>query len=71
MIFCDCVSVAQGASKKEVEQHLEMGKKLLGAGQLADALSHYHAAVGKSDGNNKVKSLSRKIQGLKLNVFFS
>ncbi|ESO83868.1 hypothetical protein LOTGIDRAFT_151060 [Lottia gigantea] len=29
----------------EVEQHLEMGKKLLAAGQLADALSHYHAAV--------------------------
>ena len=24
-----------------------MGKKLLAAGQLADALSHYHAAVGK------------------------
>ena len=31
---------------KEVEQHLEMGKKMLAAGQLADALSHYHAAVG-------------------------
>ncbi|XP_063069395.1 dnaJ homolog subfamily C member 3a [Engraulis encrasicolus] len=28
-----------------VESHLEMGKKLLAAGQLADALSHFHAAV--------------------------
>lgn len=26
---------------------MEMGKKLLAAGQLADALSHFHAAVGK------------------------
>lgn len=34
-----------GADHSEVEQHLEMGKKLLAAGQLADALSHYHAAV--------------------------
>nr|XP_033803436.1 dnaJ homolog subfamily C member 3-like [Geotrypetes seraphini] len=30
----------------EVEKHLEMGKKLLAAGQLADALSHFHSAVG-------------------------
>ncbi|XP_043928924.1 dnaJ homolog subfamily C member 3 [Protopterus annectens] len=29
----------------EVDRHLEMGKKLLAAGQLADALSHFHAAV--------------------------
>ncbi|KAK3586229.1 hypothetical protein CHS0354_014050 [Potamilus streckersoni] len=33
------------ASNAEVEQHLELGKKLLSAGQLADALSHFHAAV--------------------------
>ena len=32
----------------EVEQHLEMGKKLLAAGQLAEALQHYHSAVGKN-----------------------
>lgn len=30
-----------------MENHLEMGKKLLAAGQLADALSHFHAAVGE------------------------
>ncbi|KAJ6660879.1 hypothetical protein lerEdw1_017036 [Lerista edwardsae] len=34
----------------EVERELEMGKKLLAAGQLADALSHFHAAIeGDSD----------------------
>lgn len=30
----------------DVEKQLEMGKKLLAAGQLADALSHFHAAIG-------------------------
>ncbi|OBS76539.1 hypothetical protein A6R68_17014, partial [Neotoma lepida] len=29
----------------DVEKHLELGKKLLAAGQLADALSQFHAAV--------------------------
>ncbi|KAM8856456.1 dnaJ homolog subfamily C [Spinachia spinachia] len=33
-----------------VDGHMEMGKKLLAAGQLADALSHFHAAV---DGDPK------------------
>ena len=41
------ISEASTASNKDVEQHLEMGNKMLAAGQLADALSHYHAAVGK------------------------
>lgn len=40
-----CYDAVVGANRNEVEQHLEMGKKLLAAGQLADALSHYHAAV--------------------------
>lgn len=34
-----------GATKQEVENHLEMGKKMLAAGQLSDALSHYHSAI--------------------------
>ncbi|ELT92807.1 hypothetical protein CAPTEDRAFT_228061 [Capitella teleta] len=38
-------------ANKDVEQHLEMGKKMLAAGQLSDALSHYHAAV-EGDPNN-------------------
>ncbi|XP_068602346.1 dnaJ homolog subfamily C [Brachionichthys hirsutus] len=33
-----------------LDNHMEMGKKLLAAGQLADALSHFHAAV---DGDPK------------------
>ncbi|XP_076454267.1 dnaJ homolog subfamily C member 3-like [Babylonia areolata] len=45
-----CHDAVVGAGQSEVEQHLEMGKKLLAAGQLADALSHYHAAV---DGDPK------------------
>lgn len=36
-------------NSNEVEQHLEMGKKLLAAGQLAEALQHYHSAVGKNE----------------------
>ncbi|CAG5125666.1 unnamed protein product [Candidula unifasciata] len=46
LMTCDIYNfnVAEGVNP-EVEQHLEMGKKLLAAGQLADALSHYHAAV--------------------------
>ncbi|XP_067371750.1 dnaJ homolog subfamily C member 3a isoform X1 [Channa argus] len=34
-----------------VDHHMEMGKNLLAAGQLADALSHFHAAVD-GDPNN-------------------
>ncbi|PAA55905.1 hypothetical protein BOX15_Mlig000801g2 [Macrostomum lignano] len=33
------------SSQAEIDKHLELGKKLLAAGQLADALSHYHAAI--------------------------
>lgn len=36
-----------GETQAEIEHHLEMGRKLLAAGQLAEALSHYHSAVGK------------------------
>lgn len=41
------VSGVLGAAQAEIEHHLEMGRKLLAAGQLAEALSHYHSAVGK------------------------
>uniref|UniRef100_A0A7N8XMN1 DnaJ homolog subfamily C member 3 n=1 Tax=Mastacembelus armatus TaxID=205130 RepID=A0A7N8XMN1_9TELE len=34
-----------------VDNHMEMGKKLLAAGQLADALSHFHAAVDRDPNN--------------------
>ncbi|KAL5004932.1 hypothetical protein ScPMuIL_018388 [Solemya velum] len=42
---------ADGSSSQEVDQHLDMGKKLLAAGQLAEALSHYHAAVDGDPSN--------------------
>lgn len=29
----------------DIDNHLAMGKQFLAAGQLSDALSHYHAAV--------------------------
>jgi len=31
----------------DVEKHLEMGRLMLARNQLQDALTHYHAAVGK------------------------
>lgn len=44
-----CVYVTDYAfpAGSEVENHLEMGRDFLARGQLQDALSHYHAAVGK------------------------
>lgn len=44
----NCVLGVLGATPAEIEQHLEMGRKLLAAGQLAEALSHYHSAVGET-----------------------
>lgn len=35
------------ASQAEIDRHLELGKQFLVHGQLSDALTHYHAAVGK------------------------
>lgn len=42
-------SFASATSDAEVLRHLDLGRDLLARGQLADALTHYHAAVGKSD----------------------
>lgn len=41
---------ANGDASADVDHHLEMGKRLLAAGQLTEALSHYHSAV---DGDPK------------------
>ena len=35
------------ATQKEIDQHLTLGMQLLSRGQYSDALSHFHAAVGK------------------------
>lgn len=48
------VSGVLGATHVEIEQHLEMGRTLLAAGQLAEALSHYHYAVGKVTNQKRV-----------------
>ena len=37
---------AKGNASADVDHHLEMGKRLLAAGQLTEALSHYHSAIG-------------------------
>lgn len=34
-------------SQAEIEKHLELGRDYLVRGQLTDALTHYHAAVGE------------------------
>lgn len=34
-------------SQSEITKHLEYGREFLAKGQLQDALSHYHAAVGR------------------------
>lgn len=48
-LFFPFVFISLGAEcgiNAEAEKQLEMGKKLLAAGQLADALSHFHTAIG-------------------------
>lgn len=58
LLFCVFVSLGifenshlagaeTAASQQEVDRHLELGKQFLVAGQLSDALTHYHAAVGE------------------------
>lgn len=37
------------SSTNEVNRHLEKGMELLARGQFGDALSHYHAAIGKME----------------------
>ncbi|XP_074657591.1 dnaJ homolog subfamily C member 3-like [Tubulanus polymorphus] len=39
------------ASKEDVEKHLELGKRLLSSGQLAEALQHYHEAIEGDQSN--------------------
>lgn len=39
--------VTDSATQEQINYHLEMGKQYLAKGQLGDALSHYHEAVGK------------------------
>lgn len=34
-------------SQREIDRHLELGRDFLARGQLPDALTQYHAAVGE------------------------
>lgn len=45
MTFDTEIQGVDGDASVNVDHHLEMGKKLLAAGQLTEALSHYHSAV--------------------------
>ena len=45
--FVMCSVMFLGANADAVNDHLEKGKKLLAAGQLSDALTHFHSAIGK------------------------
>ena len=56
---------AYGLDKAESQKHLSRGNQLLNAGQLAEALTHYHAAIGKRSS----KFYVRKIQVLYKNKF--
>lgn len=41
-------------SQSEIEQHLNLGMQMLTKGQYSDALSHFHAAVGKFRSERKI-----------------
>ncbi|CAK8698345.1 unnamed protein product [Clavelina lepadiformis] len=41
----------EGVEKAESQKHLSRGNQLLNAGQLADALTHFHTAIDKDDRN--------------------
>ena len=45
LLFFKAVIVSS-LTPKEVEQEIETGNRLLATGQLADALMHYHNAIG-------------------------
>ena len=47
----DCVS------KTDIDQHLTLGMQLLARGQYSDALSHFHAAIGKYSKSPKFQSV--------------
>lgn len=45
MTMDNIIQGVDGDASADVQHHLEMGKRLLAAGQLTEALSHYHSAV--------------------------
>lgn len=60
-LICSSDFVIKGASgntSADVNEHLEKGKRLLATGQLADALTHFHAAID-ADSNNYIAYFRR------------
>ncbi|KAL1505857.1 hypothetical protein ABEB36_005319 [Hypothenemus hampei] len=58
LAFETLIDVSDCLSQAEINKHLELGKEFLSKGQLADALSHYHAAVD-GDPNNYLTYFKR------------
>lgn len=51
----ECLTGAEAVpNSADIENHLELGKQFLAHNQLSDALTHYHAAVGKLEECNFV-----------------
>ncbi|RNA26002.1 dnaJ -like protein, partial [Brachionus plicatilis] len=59
-----------GMTSAEAEMHLEAGKKLLAAGQLADALTQFHSAID-GDPNNYMSFYRRGTVFLAMGKFKS
>ena len=55
ILFCFQGTLAN--TNVDVNDHLEKGKQLLAAGQLSDALSHFHSAIGRIKENSERKFL--------------
>ena len=50
-----CITARLGALA-DATSHLEKGKELLATGQLADALTHFHAAIGRHSDDLRARS---------------
>jgi hypothetical protein len=48
-VMLDYLGAADGQTSAAINDHLEKGKNLLAAGQLADAITHFHLAIGKTN----------------------
>lgn len=55
LLFVTKKGIVNGMTAQEVDAHLEMGKQLLATGQLADALTQFHSAIGNTLTNCIIK----------------
>ena len=47
MLILNSGANGETSNADAVNDHLEKGKRFLAAGQLSDAITHFHAAIGK------------------------